>query len=148
MNASGRRPRGHLSSARRNGSSDPAIAGLAELIGAELEQALTAEPNLLEEVDPGRVLLLWYAVGATAAVCQMTGRTDDAESDAIFRTVVSRIFDGRGVRADLDPTRADHSLIDLFESAGAEAVAACMRGDTKLGYYLEALRVGHRLTPA
>ena len=118
------------------------------MIGAELEQALASEPHLLDAVDPGRALLLWYAVGATAAVCQMTGRTSDAESDAIFRTVVTRIFDGRDVRAGLDPTRADRGLIELFESAGAEAVAACMRGDNKLGYYLEALRVGRRLTPA
>lgn len=148
MKPPGRPPRGHFSSAGRNGSGDPAIAGLSELIGAELERALTSEPELLAEVDPGRVLLLWYAVGATAAVCQMTGRTSDVESDAVFRTVVARIFDGRDARADLDPTRADHRLIDLFESAGAEAVAACMRGDTKLGYYVEALRVSRRLTPA
>lgn len=148
MNPSGRPRRGHFSSARRNGPGDPAIAGLSEMIGAELEQALASEPHLLDAVDPGRVLLLWYAVGATAAVCQMTGRTSDAESDAIFRTVVTRIFDGRDVRADLDPARADQGLIELFESAGAEAVAACMRGDNKLGYYLEALRVGRRLAPA
>ena len=140
MNPSGRPPRGHFSSARRNGSGDSAVAGLSELIGAELEQALASEPHLLDAVDPGRVLLLWYAVGATAAVCRMTDRNSDAESDAIFRTVVARIFDGRGARADLDPTRADHHLIELFESAGAEAVAARMRGDTRLGYYVEALR--------
>jgi len=115
------------------------------MIGAELEQALASEPHLLNAVDSGRVLLLWYAVGATAAVCRMTGRTIDAEGDAIFRTVVARIFDGRDVRADRDPTRADHRLIELFESAGAEA--ARMHGDNKLGYYLEALRVGRRLTP-
>jgi hypothetical protein len=115
------------------------------LLGSELEQALTAEPGLVEEADPGRVLLLWYTVGATAAVCQMTGRTDDAESDAVFRTVVARIFDGCGTRAGLDSARADLGLIELFESAGAEAVAACMRGDTRLGYYLEALRVSRKL---
>jgi len=148
MNPTGRPPRGHFSSVRRNGPGDLAIAGLSELIGAELERALVSEPQLLAELDPGRVLLLWYAVGATAAVCQMTDRTSDAESDAIFRTVVARIFDGRGARADLDPTRADHRLIELFESAGAEAVAARMRGETKLGYYVEALRVGRGLAPA
>lgn len=148
MKPTSRPRRGHFASAGRNGSTDPAIAGLSELIGAELEQALTSEPDLLEEVDPGRVLLLWYAVGATAAVCRMTGRTSDVESDAVFRTIVARIFDGRDVRADLDPTCAGHDLIDLFESAGAEAVAACMRGDARLGYYVEALRVSRRMTPA
>jgi hypothetical protein len=32
-------------------------------------------------------------------------------------------------------------LIDLFESAGAAAVQACIRGDQRLGYYLAGLRV-------
>jgi hypothetical protein len=147
MNPRPRHSKRDFGRARHDGSSDPAVAGLAELIGAELEQAQTSEPELLAAVDPGRVWLLWYSVGATVAVCQLTGCTTDVQRDGVFRAVVTRIFDGRGIRSDVDPVQADQSLIELFESAGAEAVAACMRGDRKLGYYVEALRVGQRHEP-
>ena len=48
------------------------------------------------------------------------------------------------MRSGTNPIDSDKRLIGLFESAGSEAVAACMRGDRKLGYYLEALRVSTR----
>jgi hypothetical protein len=49
------------------------------------------------------------------------------------------------VQAPAHPGGSSQELIDLRESAGAAAVRACMRGVRKLGYYLEALRVGVRL---
>jgi hypothetical protein len=58
--------------------------------------------------------------------------------------VVSVIFNGHGVRSGSSRVESDKRLVGLFESAGSEAVAACMRGDRKLGYYLEALRVSTR----
>ena len=57
---------------------------------------------------------------------------------------IGTLFDGEGVYSSVDPARADHRLIELFESAGAEAVAACVRDDSRLGYCLEALRVSRR----
>jgi hypothetical protein len=48
---------------------------------------------------------------------------------------------GDGVRSDSDPICADRRLMDLFESAGAAAVQACLRGDGRPGYYLAGLRV-------
>ena len=59
--------------------------------------------------------------------------------------MVDLIF-GQGVQSPVNPVDANARLIELFESAGAEAVRACMRGDRKLGYYLEALKVSPRLT--
>jgi Holliday junction resolvase len=45
-----------------------------------------------------------------------------------------------GVRSDVNPVLADRRLIELFETAGARAVRACLSGETRLGYYLDALR--------
>lgn len=127
-----------------DGTGDPVVAGLTELIGSEYRRAARTEPELLNETDAGRVWLLWFAIGATDAVCDLVGRDTDAERDAVFREVVSAIFIGEGVRSSVDPVQADRRLIELFESAGAEAVTACLRNDRKLGYYLEALRVSRR----
>jgi hypothetical protein len=73
-------------------------------------------------------------------------REGDDERNEIFRHVIRAIFDGGGGRTTaprtVAPEAADRSLIGLFESAGAEAVRCCMRGETRLGYYLEALRSG------
>lgn len=139
-----RRYRGRLMPARHDGSGDPAVAGLIELIGSELQRAQRSEIELLEQADPGRVWLLWFAIGATDAVCELTGRKHDVQRDQVFRQLVAAIFDGKGVRSGVDPVQADRRLIELFESAGAEAVAACMRGDQRLGYYVGALRVSQR----
>jgi hypothetical protein len=124
---------------------DPAVIALLELIQSERARAALEEPELAEQADPGRAWLLWFAIGATDAVCGLVQREADGERDRIFRQVVSVIFGGGGVRSSVDPIKADRRLIELFESAGAEAVQACMRGEKRLGYYLEALRVGsHR----
>ena len=121
---------------------DPAVDALLELIQSERARATVEEPQLVERVDSGRVWLLWFAIGATDAVCSLVKREADGERDSVFRQVVSVIFGGERVRSSVDPLQADRRLIELFESAGAEAVQACMRGEKRLGYYLEALRVG------
>jgi hypothetical protein len=144
MDGMTRRFRGRLASGRYDGAEDPAVAGLTELIGSELQRAQTSEPELLEQADPGRVWLLWFAIGATDAVCELTARKADVQRNDLFRQVVAVIFDGKGVRASDDSPDSDRRLIELFESAGSEAVEACMRGDARLGYYVEALRVSRR----
>ena len=121
---------------------DPAVDALLELIQSERARATVEEPQLVERVDSGRVWLLWFSIGATDAVCSLVKREADGERDKVFRQVVSVIFGGERVRSSVDPLQADRRLIELFESAGAEAVQACMRGEKRLGYYLEALRVG------
>ena len=121
---------------------DAAVVALLELIQSERARAALEEPELAEQADPGGAWLLWFAIGATDAVCSLVQRDSDGERDRIFRQVVSVIFGGGGVRSSVDPIKADRRLIELFESAGAEAVQACMRGEKRLGYYLEALRVG------
>lgn len=122
----------------------PAVVALTELIQAECDRAGIEEPGLAEQADSGRVWLLWFAIGATGAVCDMVGCQPDAERNVVFRHVVGLIFQDQSMRSGADPVGRDKRLIGLFESAGAEAVAACMRGDRKLGYYLEALRVSSR----
>ena len=126
----------------RDEPADPAVVALMELIQSERARAALEEPELVEQVDSGRVWLLWFAIGATDAVCSLVQRDADGERDEVFRRVVSVIFSGERVRSCVDPLQADRRLIELFESAGAEAVQSCMRGDKRLGYYLEALRVG------
>jgi hypothetical protein len=126
----------------RNEPDDPAVAALLELIPSERARAALEEPELVERIDSGRVWLLWFAIGATDAVCSLVRREADGERDMVFRKVVNVIFGGERVRSSVDPLQADRRLIELFESAGAEAVQACMRGEKRLGYYLEALRVG------
>lgn len=129
---------------RHDGTEDPAVLALTDLIQSELARVALEGPDLAERGDPGRVWLLWFAIGATDAACSLLQRDADNERNRVFRRVVSAVFGGGRVRSSVDPVRADRRLIELFESAGAEAVQACMRGDKRLGYYLEALRVGSR----
>jgi hypothetical protein len=136
--------RSHRASRPLDETDDPAVSALLELIQSERARAALEEPDLVEQVDSGSVLLLWFAIGATDAVCSVVQRDADGERDQVFRRVVSVIFRGGRVRPCVDQKQADRRLIELFESAGAEAVQACMRGDKRLGYYLEALRVGSR----
>lgn len=124
-----------------DGSSDPAIAALTQLLESERDLALKEDPALVERVDPGRVWLLWFAIGATNEICTLVRRDVNSDGNEIFRQVVSLVFGG-GIRSAVNPVMANKRLIDLFESSGAEAVQACMNGDSWLGYYLEALRAG------
>ena len=139
MKETTRRPRRGLLPNLYDGSNDPAIAALTQLLESERDLALADEPTLVERVDPGRVWLLWFAIGATDEICKLVQRDVNGDGNEIFRQVVSLVFGG-GVRASVNPVMADKRLIDLFESSGAEAVRACMRGDSWLGYYLAALR--------
>jgi len=142
----GPRDRRHwpLPYARRDSPVVPAVTALTELIQAECERVAVEEPGLAERADPGRVWLLWFAIGATDAACDLVGCRLNDQRDEVFRQVVSVVFSGQGIRSSSNRVDSDKRLIGLFESAGAEAVAACMRGDRKLGYYLEALRVSVR----
>ena len=125
---------------------DPAVVALVQLLASERDEAQFEDPALVERADPSRLWLLWFAIGATVEVCNLVSREGDDERNEIFRHVIRVIFDGGGGRTTAPRTvateAADRSLIGLFESAGAEAVRSCMRGETRLGYYLEALRSG------
>ncbi len=127
------------------GPEDPAAQALIQLIESERMLARLEEPALVKAQDPGQVWLLWFAIGATDEIGRYAHRRDASKHDGIFRQVVDLIF-GQGVQSPVNPVDANARLIELFESAGAEAVRACMRGDRKLGYYLEALKVSPRLT--
>jgi hypothetical protein len=132
------------SAGRRSSTGDPAIVALTQLLASEREEAQREEPALVERHDPSRLWLLWFAIGATVEVCNLVQREGDRERDDVFRHVIRVIFDG-GTQAPAGNNGghevADKRLIEAFESAGAEAVRSCMRGETRLGYYLDALRV-------
>jgi len=123
---------------------DPAVVALTQLLASEREEAQRAERVLVEQHDPSRLWLLWFAIGATVEVCRLVQRRGDDERNEVFRHVIRSVFegalhpanDGQGPRE-----LANRRMIEAFESAGAEAVRSCMRGDTRLGYYLDALRL-------
>lgn len=127
----------------KEGSDDPAAQALVQLIESERMLARLEESELVRRQDPGQVWLLWFAIGATDEICRYSQRRDQLQRNNVFREVVGLIF-GPGVQSSVNPIDVSSQLIDLFESAGAEAVRACMRGDRKLGYYLEALKVASR----
>lgn len=122
-------------------TSDPAVAALVELLESERDLALAEERELVERFDPGQVWLLWFAIGATDEICRLIERDPQDEGNRIFRQLVGVIF-GRRVRSETNPVLADRRLIELFETAGAEAVRDCMGGAARLGHYLDALRLG------
>jgi len=121
-------------------ASDPALEALVALLHSEVNLAIEERATLVSQADPGRLWLLWFAIGATLEMCSLLGRDTDAERNALFRGVADAVFQA-GVRSDRDPICADPRLINLFESAGAAAVQACQRGDGRLGYHLAGLRV-------
>ncbi len=127
----------------KESSDDPAAQALVQLIESERMLARLEESELVRQQDPGQVWLLWFAIGATDEICRYSQRRDELQRNNVFREVVGLIF-GQGVQSAVNPIDVSSQLIDLFESAGAEAVRACMRGDRKLGYYLEALKVASR----
>lgn len=117
----------------------PATEALTRLLQSELSEAQATAPELVAQCDPGRVWLLWFSIGATEEICRYTHQRADDERDQMFRHAVATVL-GDGVRSPTSPSKAPPALIELFETAGVEAVRACMRGDTKLGFYLEALK--------
>lgn len=145
MDGTTRHQGGRSMFAREDGTDDPAVAGLMELIDSEVRRAGTSDPELLEQADPSRVWLLWFAIGAVDAVCELTGRRTEAQRDHVFRQVVAAIFDGKGFRSIADQDSSRRRLFNLFETAGAEAVAACMRDEPRLGYYVAALRASRQM---
>lgn len=118
----------------------PAAEALTQLLQSELALAQANAAMLVEQCDPGRVWLLWFSIGATEQICQLTQRRAEDERNQLFRHVVATIF-GNSVRSPTSPSKAPPEMVELFEAAGAEAVRACMRGDATLGYYLKALQV-------
>lgn len=118
----------------------PAEEALTRLVQSELSRARADAPALVAQCDPGRVWLLWFAIGATEEICRLTQRRANDDRDRMFRNVVATIF-GDGVRSQTNPWKSPQQLIELFETAGTEAVSACMRGDNRLGHYLDALKV-------
>lgn len=129
-----------LAQSRGEAPTDPALEALVELLTSERNRAVDEQPDLVAKADPGRLWLLWFAIGATLEACMLLDRDTEAERNALFRAVADQMFQA-GVRSDCDPIAADRRLIDLFESAGAAAVRACTRGDGSPGYYLAGLRV-------
>jgi len=118
---------------------DPALTALMELLEAERDKAVLEHPALVARCDPGRVWFLWFAIGATDEICRLVRRVVASERNDLFRQVVSLIFSG-GVRSGTDPVLADRNLVELFESAGAEAVQTCLGEEPRLGFYVDALR--------
>jgi hypothetical protein len=127
-----RKPRGQA-------GDPPATEALTRLLQAELAEAQSTAPALVAQCDPGRVWLLWFSIGATEEICRVTHQRADDERDQMFRHAVATVL-GDGVKSPTSPSKAPMELIALFETAGIEAVRACMRGDEKLGFYLEALK--------
>ena len=71
---------------------DPAVEALTQLIASEYDLALLQEPALLARSDPGRLWLLWFAIGATFEVCDLLGRDSKNERDALFLHVADLFF--------------------------------------------------------
>lgn len=140
-------PKNHIPTASMSGRRsvhDPAVVALTQLLASEREEAQREEPVLVERHDPNRLWLLWFAIGATVEVCRLVQRRADDERNEVFRHVIRSVFDGalRPAADGRGPQElANRRTIEAFESAGAEAVRSCMRGDTQLGYYLDALRL-------
>ena len=107
-------------------------------------QALGLEALAIADRNTLAGMVRAHVAARATGVRLIVGCRLDAHRNDVFRQVVSVIFNGHAVRSGSNPVESDKRLIGLFESAGAEAVAACMRGDRKLGYYLEALRVSTR----
>jgi hypothetical protein len=139
MNRTGSRRRS-LELPGQDRSADPAVEALTQLIESERDRALQEEPELVAAQDPGQLWLLWFAIGATLEVCTLLERDADGDRDQVFRQVSALIF-GDGIQSDVDPAAAEPRLRDLFESAGADAVQACLQGDGRMGHYVAGLRI-------
>ena len=116
---------------------DPAMQALAELLDAERTLATTSNRRSSSAPTPADV---------AAVVRDRRDRRSLPTHRASHRARAQRGVSPRGGadfqrwRAlEVNPVLADRRLIDLFETAGARAVRACLSGETRLGYYLEAL---------
>ena len=118
---------------------DPALEALIQLLESERNQASATDRISLQRSIPARSGCCGLRSARRSRSAWYWAEADRERND-LFRHIAHRIFPA-GVRSACDPIRADRRLIDLFESAGAAAVQACIRGDERLGYYLAGLRV-------
>jgi hypothetical protein len=129
--------------ARSLGNSiDPSAEALVTLLDAERSTARNRMPDLVSEFDPDEAFLLWFAIGATNAICSVVDRPTDTDQDRILRHAMGVIFEIDSILpATPNMPLGPNSLgsVELFEQAGREAVRACLTGDTNLSFYLEAL---------
>lgn len=133
--------------ARGRSSVDERTEALHLLLEAQRTHARVQAPELLAEVDPDRVLLLWFAIGAIEVISRAGKRPGDPVGDTLFREAVQLIFDDedRAGRCDVSrPARPDRATVERFEQAGRDAVQDCLAGPADLAHYLDALRADSR----
>ena len=126
---------------------DERAEALRLLLEAQRNQARVQAPELLAEVDPDRVLLLWFAIGAIEVISRAGKRPGDPVGDTLFREAVQLIFDDeqrRGRHVVWRPASPERATVERFEQAGRDAVRECLVGPTDLAHYLDALRADSR----
>ena len=112
------------------------------LLDAERSTAQIERPGLIFDFDPDQVLLLWFAIGASNAMCRVVDRPSDSSDEEILEHALATVFEPAGFQRESGLSRCTGhgpSAYELFEQAGREAVRACLVGDARLSYYLDAL---------
>jgi hypothetical protein len=133
--------------ARGRFSVDERSEALRLLLEAQRNLARVQAPELLAEVDPDRVLLLWFAIGAIDVICRAVDKPGESAADRLFREAVQLIFDDedrRGRQEASRPARPEQLTFERFEQAGRDAVRDCLAGPADLAHYLDALRADSR----
>jgi hypothetical protein len=133
--------------ARGRSSVDESSQALRLLLDAQRDLARVQAPELLAEVDPDRVLLLWFAIGAIGVICRAVDKPSESAADRLFREAVQLIFDDedrRGRHAVSRPARPEQATVERFEQAGRDAVRDYLAGPADLAHYLDALRADSR----
>jgi len=133
--------------ARGRFSVDERSQALRLLLEAQRNQARVQAPELLAEVDPDRVLLLWFAIGAIETISRAGKRPGDPVGDTLFREAVQLVFndEDRNERcATSRPVRPERATVERFEQAGRASVQDCLVGPADLTHYLNALRADSR----
>ncbi len=133
--------------ARGRSGADERSEALRLLLEAQRNQARVQAPELLAEVDPDRVLLLWFAIGAIDVISRTADGPADSVGDTLFREAVQLIFDDedrRGRHAVSRPARPEQATVERFEQAGRRAVQDCLAGPADLAHYVDALRADSR----
>lgn len=112
------------------------------LLDAERSMARVERPRLVSECDPDQILLLWFAIGASNAMCRVVDRPSDSSHEEILDHALGTVFERTGFQPESGLGRCTGhgpGAYELFEQAGREAVRACLVGDARLSYYLDAL---------
>ena len=128
--------------ARSRDAVDPTAQALVMLLDAERGTAQVECPSLVSEFDPDQVLLLWFAVGASSAMSRVVDRPSDSSHEEILEHALGTVLEGSGCQTDSSLDRCtdrDCRVYELFENAGRQAVQACLVGEARLSYYLDAL---------